>query len=152
MKTRNPLTLCLLLCICSIASGQGKTSGAAKPAAVDSAKSKHNFYFNVDVSDGVDMDQIWPGFSNCLRKHQYQCFRGTFDWEMDDSQEEEPGDAITSSGTINRDGTGAIVGPFNSKQELEAALENVKSCLDLSAHKVGVRSFSHGVMYFKQKK
>jgi hypothetical protein len=135
-----------------VASGQDKTTGAAKPAIADSSRSKYNFYFNVDVSDGVDMDLIWSGFSTCLREHQYQCFRGTFDWKMDDSREEEPGDAVTSSGTINRRGTGAIVGPFNSKQELEAALENVKSCLDLAAHKVSVRSFSNGVLYFKQKK
>jgi hypothetical protein len=136
----------VLALVCSAALGQ-ESKTIRKEVA--SPKTQYSYYLHVEVTDGVDMDQVWSSFSDCLRGLQYGFMRGRY-VEGEGTGNSE--DAIPSGGSIDEKGTDAIIGPFKSKKELEAASDNVKECLSSAGHKLKVGPFGHWIIYFKLKK
>lgn len=125
----------------AIASG----NAAAQPTGADKPPATYAYYLHVEVTDGADMNALWPALHDCLRAHKYRTQRGSY------VEVTEQTDGFIPLGTINDEGSDAIVGPFNSPAELEAATETVKECLESVARQLDMGTLSHWLISFKKK-
>ncbi len=131
----------ILSLVYSVASGQGRDTLGRK------SESSYNYFLHVEVTDGVEMDEIRSEFSSCLKKLKYGFAHGSYVEGTGNSD-----GPIPSNGTIDTLGTNVIVGPFYSAKQLEEASEGVKECLASTATKLKLGPFGHWIIYFRLRK